>query len=149
MPHTRQTQVLEFQSQSLPSATLIHTIHTQLTSHHNHSLTLSISLSLSLSHTHTHSQYQSITHTSKTITQYHSPLRMREVNCAPHPADASAWRPESVTPSFNPVFTQSINNSNHTKITHPLSLTHKSNPSQHLYKYTHQQQSHKIPHRKE
>ena len=62
----------------------IHTIHTQVTSHYNHSPSLSHTLTLSI-----HRNTTTNT-TSTTITKYHSQERVREVSCAPHPADASA-----------------------------------------------------------
>ena len=115
----------------------INTTQTQLTSHHNLSLALSL----------TYSQYQSIgtpllTHTFTTITQYLSPHRVREVSCAPHPADASACSPESVTPSSKTASTPSTHNTHHTKTT--LSDSHNVDPP--LALPTHQQKSHSITH---
>ena len=98
------------------------------------------------------------------IKHIHSPSRVRVVNCAPHPADARAQSPESVTLFFNPASTHTtktgissvqqhainislhIHNNNMTRSTQ-TSLTVESErcqlyPTSCRYKYTQSRVSH-------
>ena len=116
MPHTRQTQVLAIQSQSLSPPTL-HPHHP----HKTHITPQSLTLSLSLTHSISPSQHSQNTYQQQS--QYHSRERVREVSCAPQPADVSACNPKSVTPSLNPASTPHTQYSHRTAITLSLSLS--------------------------